>query len=60
MKKKDIEIGGKYCAKVSGKLVTVEILGINRHGGWDARNMETGRVVHIRGSQRLRWKAKGE
>jgi hypothetical protein len=28
----------------------------DRHNGWDATNLETGKTVHIKGSQRLRKK----
>ncbi len=54
MKKKDVEIGGTYIAKVSGKLAKVRITGESRFGGWDAVNLDTRREVRIRGAQRLR------
>lgn len=54
MKKQDVKIGGKYVAKVSDKLTTVQIRGESRLGGWDAVNVETGRAVRIKSAQRLR------
>jgi len=57
MKKKDIEIGGKYIAKVSGKLAVVRIDSESVHGGWNATNVKTKRAVRIRSAQRLRCRA---
>ena len=54
MKKKDIQIGGVYLAKVSGKLAQVRITGESRFGGWDAINCDTKRDVRIKSAQRLR------
>ncbi len=54
MKKSDVKVGGVYAAKVSDKLVEVRIDGENRHGGWDAVNLSTGKKVHIKSPQRLR------
>ncbi|HPD17796.1 MAG TPA: winged helix-turn-helix domain-containing protein [Planctomycetota bacterium] len=54
MKKKEVVIGGRYLAKVSGRVVPVRITGESRYGGWDAVNVETNRAVRIRGAQRLR------
>lgn len=54
MRKAEIRIGGLYSAKVSGQLVSVKILAESRFGGWDARNMVTGREVRIRNAGRLR------
>lgn len=54
MKRDQIKIGGVYSAKVSGKLVGVKIIGVNQYGGWDATNLHTSRVVHIKTAQRLR------
>ena len=45
MKKTDIKIGGQYIAKVSGKLVPVQILRESVYGGWDGKNTVTGREV---------------
>jgi hypothetical protein len=54
MKKKDVIVGGRYTAKVSGKVVTVRLLRENPWGGWTARNLDTGREVHIKTAARLR------
>jgi hypothetical protein len=54
MKSKDIQVGGRYVAKVSGRLAVVQIVGESVHGGWLARNVETDRPVRIRSPQRLR------
>jgi len=57
MKKKDVEIGATYVAKVSGKLARVRIDRESPHGGWEATNAETGRRVRIKSAQRLRFAA---
>jgi hypothetical protein len=57
MKRSEIEIGHVYTAKVSDKVVEVRIDGENRHGGWDATNLETGKKVRIKSAQRLRAEA---
>lgn len=54
MKQPDVHIGGQYTAKVTHKLVVVEILAENPHGGWDAKNLATGKPVRIKSAQRLR------
>ena len=54
MKKKNVEIGGIYIAKVSGVLAKVRITGESRFGGWQAHNMDTHREVRIKSAQRLR------
>lgn len=54
MKQSDVHIGHHYIAKVTNKLVTVEILAENPHGGWDAKNLATGKNVRIKSAQRLR------
>jgi hypothetical protein len=59
MKKADVHIGKQYTAKVTHKLVVVEILNENPHGGWDAKNLSTGKMVRIKSVQRLRGFAKG-
>ena len=58
MKKSEVKVGSVYAAKVSDKLVEVRIDGENRHGGWSATNLATGKKVHIKSAQRLRGKAK--
>jgi len=57
MKRSDVQLGGVYIAKVSDKLVQVRIDGENRHGGWDATNLATGKRVRIKSAQRLRGEA---
>ena len=59
MKTSDVHIGKRYTAKVTHKLVVVEILSENPNGGWDARNLSTGKMVRIKTAQRLRGFAKG-
>jgi hypothetical protein len=57
MRKKDVVVGRKYYAKVSDRVVVVEILGESQYGGWNARNETTGREVRIKSAQRLRSEA---
>jgi hypothetical protein len=52
MKKRDVEIGGVYLAKISGRLTTVRIVSESVYGGWEAVNTATGRSVRIRGEFR--------
>ncbi len=54
MKKEEITIGGTYMAKVNGNEVPVRIESENSHGGWDAKNIATGRTCRIKTAQRLR------
>jgi hypothetical protein len=54
MRKADVEIGGKYWAKISGRMVTVKITRESRFGGWEAVNTLTGRPVRIKSAQKLR------
>jgi len=54
MKKKDVEIGGTYEAKVSGRVVQVRLLHESPYGGWMAESLATGRIVRIRTAARLR------
>ncbi len=60
MKKNDVKIGETYFAKVSDKIARVRIDGENRHGGWDATNLETGKKVRIKSAQRLRSEVRGD
>lgn len=60
MKKAEIEIGGKYIAKVSGKLTTVRINSKGHDKGWWATNLATDRTVRILSAQRLRRPAGGK
>lgn len=53
MKAKEVQIGGRYVANVSGERTIVRITGESTHGGWNAVNEKTGRVVRIRTAQRL-------
>ena len=57
MKRSEIEIGHVYTAKVSDKVVEVRIEAENRHGGWHATNLATGKKVRIKSAQRLRAEA---
>ena len=54
MKKRDVEVGKTYLAKVSDNLVPVRITSESVHGGWNAVNTTTGRDVRIRSAARLR------
>lgn len=58
MRKADVQLGATYVAKVSGNLVPVRIDREGPYGGWDATNLATGRVIHIRTAARLRCAAK--
>jgi hypothetical protein len=55
MKGKEIKIGAIYAVKVSGKLCRVRVNGPSPYGGWDCRNLETNRPVHVRGAGRFRY-----
>ncbi len=59
MKPSDVHIGTQYTCKVNHKLVVVEILDPHPNGGWDARNLSSGKITHIKTAQRLRGVAKG-
>lgn len=54
MKKDEVYVGGTYLAKVTDKVVPVRLDAENRHGGWDATNLATGKKVRIKSAQRLR------
>ena len=54
MKKTEVQLGGVYKCKVSGNIVSVKITHENPHGGWDGRNLKTGKTVRIKSAQRLR------
>jgi hypothetical protein len=56
MKKNDVKIGQAYMAKVTNSVVPVRIDASNPQGGWDAKNVATGRKVRIKSAQRLRRK----
>lgn len=57
MKKRDVEIGGTYLAKVSGRIVTVRIDRESPYGGWLGTSLATGRSVRVRSAARLRGRA---
>ena len=59
MKPSDVHIGTCYTCKVTHKLVIVEILSTHPKGGWNAKNLSTGKTIHIKSAQRLRGIAKG-
>jgi hypothetical protein len=58
MKASDVQVGGSYMAKVSDKVVAVQIIEErwigNAHQGWKAKNLQTGKAVTIKSAQRLR------
>ncbi len=63
MKLKDVEIGGRYLAKISGKLTTVRVVEIREASSYasgrsrtiiEAVNESTGRRITLRSAQRLR------
>ncbi len=54
MKKNEIKIGQAYMANVNGSEAPVRIDAENPHGGWDAKNLVSGRKVRIKTAQRLR------
>jgi len=60
MKKKDVNVGGTYLAKVTDKVVSVRLDAENPHGGWDGTNLATGKKVRIKSAQRLRGPARSK
>ena len=63
MKLSDVQVGGRYTAKVSGRIVTVRVVEIvaveatrwsNAKTRIEAVNEDTGRRITIRSPQRLR------
>jgi hypothetical protein len=54
MKTKDVNPHGTYTVKVSNKLTTVRLTGVNPYGGWNGQNLETGRYVRVKTAARLR------
>ena len=54
MRKRDVQVGGRYLAKVSGQVVIVRIKRELPTGGWVALNQSTGRTIRIYSAQRLR------
>ena len=67
MKLKDIEVGGRYRAKVSGHLTTVRVVDLKESSTFGGRyrttilavNESTGRRITIRSAQRLRSRVEG-
>ena len=65
MKKKDITIGGKYVARVSGNFVTVRVDAKRErfdHKGkckevYDVTNLKTGRKLTFQSAAKFRWQA---
>jgi hypothetical protein len=53
MKKRDVSIGGRYRANVTGRPVVVRIVRDSQYGGWEAVNESTGRTIRVRSAQRL-------
>ena len=54
MKKNEVKTGQTYRVKVTGKVVPVQIVSANPRGGWDGKNLSTGKAVRIKSAQRLR------
>lgn len=58
MKKREVEVGKTYWAKVSGAVVPVRLRAESPYGGWVGVNAATGREVRVKTAARLRgeWK----
>ena len=54
MKKNEVQIGGVYTAKVTNRLVQVQIDDESRYGGWNATNMATNKKIRIKSPAKLR------
>lgn len=54
MLKEAAHIGAIYVVKISGRLTRVQLIAESRYGGWDGRNLATGRTVRIRSARKLR------
>lgn len=59
MLKKQINIGSVYVAKIyvakiSGRLVRVQINSVSNYGGWNATNLDTNRQIRIKSAAKLR------
>ena len=54
MRKADVQIGRRYEAKISGRVVVVSITSEANAGGWHAVNESTGRTVRIKSAAKLR------
>ena len=62
MKSKEIDVGGVYAVKVSGRVVPVIVLcceerfnGVGMRQAWRCRNRLSGREIVVRSSQRFRY-----
>ena len=55
MKKADVEVGRTYRVKISGRLTRVQLTATSPFGGWEGRNVLTGRTVRIRTAAKLRF-----
>ena len=55
MKKTEVHIGETYAVKVSGRIVPVRLDRESSYGGWEGRNLRTGRRVHVKTAARLRY-----
>jgi hypothetical protein len=54
MRKTEVQIGHVYVAKISNQLTEVRIERPSPFGGWEARNINTGRTVRIKSAAKLR------
>lgn len=54
MKGNQVKIGTTYNTKVAKQVIEVQILRRHRSGGWEAKNLATGKIMHIRTADRLR------
>lgn len=54
MLKSEVQVGGRYTAKVANQVTTVRITGVLSRGGWSAVNEKTQRQVTIKTAARLR------
>ena len=50
----EVMVGSRYGAKISGRIVEVEVVAEHPHGGWVAVSRETGRTVRIHTARKLR------
>lgn len=60
MRKADVLVGETYIAKVCNALVPVRLESTSIFGGWNGRNLKTGRPIRVKSAQRLRGLAPGE
>jgi len=59
MRAREIEVGGRYVAKVSGQLTVVRVISSTTSGRtgrqtWTCENEKTGRRIVVRSAQRFR------